>query len=139
MSELDEKLNSILSNPAMMQQIMSLAQSLNQSNQANQSNQTNQANQASGPQNQNSPAPPRQARESAPIEPGINPNLLSKLAGIMQRGSIDKNQESLLKALRPYLSNAKLQKLERAMHAAKMAGVASEMVTSRGQSPFSGR
>ena len=30
MSELDEKLNSILSNPAMMQQIMSLAQALNQ-------------------------------------------------------------------------------------------------------------
>ena len=31
MSELDDKLNSILSNPAMMQQIMSLAQALNQS------------------------------------------------------------------------------------------------------------
>lgn len=130
MSELDEKLNSILSNPAMMQQIMSLAQSLNQSNPAGQS---------AAPQNQNPPTPPRQARESPPSEPGINPNLLSKIASLMQRGSIDKNQESLLKALRPYLSSAKLQKLERAMHAAKMAGVASEMVAGRGQSPFSGR
>ena len=32
--------------------------------------------------------------------------------------------------------NQKLEKLERAMHAAKMAGIASEMVNTRGQSPF---
>ena len=69
----------------------------------------------------------------------LNPNLLSKIANLMQRGSIDKNQESLLKALRPYLSRQKLEKLERAMHAAKMAGIATEMVNPQGQSPFSRR
>lgn len=127
MSELDDKLNSILSNPAMMQQIMSLAQSLNQS-EASQKEQPPAA-----------PPPPRQSNEMQSGKPAINPNLLSKIASLMQRGSIDKNQESLLKALRPYLSNQKLQKLERAMHAAKMAGVASEMVNDRGQSPFSRR
>ena len=125
MSELDEKLNSILSNPAMMQQIMSLAQALNQSETQRQST--------------NSTAPPQQNAEPASREPAFNPNLLNKIAGMMERGSIDKNQESLLKALGPYLSRQKLQKLERAMHAAKMAGIASEMVNIRGQSPLSRR
>lgn len=125
MSELDEKLNSILSNPAMMQQIMSLAQALNQPETQRQST--------------NSTAPPQQNAEPASREPAFNPNLLNKIAGLMERGSIDKNQESLLKALGPYLSRQKLQKLERAMHAAKMAGIASEMVNIRGQSPLSRR
>ena len=125
MSEIDEKLNSILSNPAMMQQIMSLAQALNQSETQRQST--------------NSTAPPQQNAEPASREPAFNPNLLNKIAGLMERGSIDKNQESLLKALGPYLSRQKLQKLERAMHAAKMAGIASEMVNIRGQSPLSRR
>ena len=125
MSELDEKLNSILSNPAMMQQIMSLAQALNQSEAQRQST--------------NSTAPPQQSAEPAVKEAPFNPNLLNKIAGLMERGSIDKNQESLLKALGPYLSRQKLQKLERAMHAAKMAGIASEMVNIRGQSPLSRR
>ena len=127
MSELDEKLNSILSNPAMMQQIMSLAQALNQSD----SQQPKQ--------NPAAPPPPQQSAEPVPRETPLNPNLLNKIANLMQRGSIDKNQESLLRALGPYLSKQKLQKLERAMHAAKMAGVASEMVNLRGQSPFARR
>ena len=131
MSELDDKLNSILSNPAMMQQIMSLAQALNQS-------------EAQQPPPQQPPAQQPQVTQPqipqdhfAPTyDRGLNPNLLSKIATLMQRGSIDKNQEALLRALRPYLNNQKLEKLERAMHAAKMAGIASEMVTTRGQSPF---
>ncbi|MCI5484473.1 MAG: hypothetical protein MR426_05305 [Clostridiales bacterium] len=131
MSELDDKLNSILSNPAMMQQIMSLAQALNQS-------------EAQQPPPQQPPAQQPQVTQPqipqdhfAPTnDRGLNPNLLSKIATLMQRGSIDKNQEALLRALRPYLNNQKLEKLERAMHAAKMAGIASEMVNTRGQSPF---
>ena len=100
MSELDEKLNSILSNPAMMQQIMSIAQSLNQSEQGKSQQPPQQV------------TPPMQQSADAFSDHGLNPNLLSKIASIMQRGSIDKNQESLLKALRPYLSRQKLEKLE---------------------------
>lgn len=132
MSEFDDRLNSILSNPAMMQQIMTLAQSLNQSNQSN----------PAGPSEPRQAPPPPPAQQSAPMpspEQVINPNLLNQIAGLMQRGSIDKNQESLLKALRPYLSGQKLEKLERAMHAAKIAGIASDLMNSRGLNPFSGR
>lgn len=131
MSELDDKLNSILSNPAMMQQIMSLAQALNQSEAQQPPPQQPPAQQPQVPQ----PQIPQD--HFAPTnDRGLNPNLLSKIATLMQRGSIDKNQEALLRALRPYLNNQKLEKLERAMHAAKMAGIASEMVNTRGQSPF---
>lgn len=120
MSELDDKLNSILSNPQMMQQIMSLAQSMN---------------------NADAPPPPQPAaNNSSGIPDGvIDPGLLSKMAGLVQRGSIDKDQKLLLQALRPYLSGQKLQKLERAMHAAKMAGIASDVVNARGQTFSSGR
>lgn len=123
MSELDEKLNSILSNPQMMQQIMSLAQSMNKAE----------------------ASPPPQAATSdcrngsGLLDGGIDPGLLSKMAGLVQRGSIDKDQKLLLQALRPYLSGQKLQKLERAMQAAKMAGIASDVVNARGQSFPSGR
>lgn len=131
MSELDDKLNSILSNPAMMQQIMSLAQALNQSDAQQPPAQQPQVTQ---PQVQQPQIP--QDHFAPTNDRGLNPNLLSKIATLMQRGSIDKNQEALLRALRPYLNNQKLEKLERAMHAAKMAGIASEMVNTRGQSPF---
>lgn len=121
MSELDDKLNSILSNPAMMQQIMSLAQALNQQPEAQQQ-----------PPPQASPPPQPPPQSSMPsTERMLNPNMLSRMASLMQRGSIDKNQQALLRALRPYLSRQKLEKLERAMYAAKMAGIASEMVNSQ--------
>lgn len=122
MSELDDKLNSILSNPQMMQQIMSLAQSMNGSNSA--------------------PSPPPSAppppKAPALFDAPIDPSLLSKIAGLMQRGSIDQDQMQLLKALRPYLSGQKLQKLERAMHAARMAGIASDVIGAQGHNPFTG-
>ena len=122
MSELDDKLNSILSNPQMMQQIMSLAQSMNGSDSA--------------------PSPPPSAppppKAPALFDAPIDPSLLSKIAGLMQRGSIDQDQMQLLKALRPYLSGQKLQKLERAMHAARMAGIASDVIGAQGHNPFTG-
>lgn len=113
MSELDEKLNSILGNPQMMQQIMSLAQSMNKPD----------------------APPPPPPKADAPLDPAM----LTRLAGLMQRGSIDPNQKRLLQALAPYLSSLKLQKLERAMRAAKMAGIASDVVGTWGHSPGAGR
>ena len=126
MSELDDKLNSILNNPQMMQQIMSLAQSMNSPEP--------QPPAQLQPQSQ-TPPPKGGALFDAPIDP----SLLSKIAGLMQRSSIDQDQAQLLKALRPFLSGQKLQKLERAMHAAKMAGIASDVVGIGGHHPFSGR
>lgn len=120
MSELDDKLSAILSNPQMMQQIMSLAQALNSQTDAAQPQQK----------------PPEPAQELPQL---LNPNMLSKISTLMQHGTIDKDQQTLLKALTPYLSRNKLQKLERAMQAAKVAGVASELVGNKLNHPYSRR
>lgn len=104
MDDMQARLGAILNNPEMMQQIMAFAQNFNQ----NDSNFKQEA--------------PREA--SPPPFPQIDPAMLQKLTGMMQSGRIDPNQQLLLKALRPYISSRRLGKLERAMRAARLAGVA---------------
>ena len=43
---------------------------------------------------------------------------------------MDQEQQALLQALSPYLSHTRVEKLERAMRAAKMAGLASTLLSS---------
>ena len=120
MSELEEKLGSVLSNPQLMQQIMSMAQALN------------------GPQEpkQEVQKPPE---PSPPPLPNLDPKMLQGLAGMARQGGIDHNQQALLKALSPYLSRDRVQKLERAMGAARMAGAASAFLNSGGLKLLTGR
>ncbi len=121
MSEMEEKLNSILNDPQMMSQIAAMAQSLGQSAPPNQE-------QKGPPQGQQAPPPPPAGMDLASIQ---------KLAGIAQQSGIDRNQQALLRALNPYLSRDRIQKLERAMRAAKMANLASSLLGA--QSISSGR
>ena len=102
MEELDKKLGAILQNPQMMETIMKLAQSMEQP----------------APQND----PPEKPSAAAP--PQIDLSMVQKLSGLAGQSSIDQNQRTLLSALRPYLSQSRISKLERAMRAAKMAGMA---------------
>ena len=101
MSEMEEKLGAILSNPAMMQQIMSLAQSMGQSAPA---------------------SPPQPAEPAVPVAPN--------LFGLAKGFAVDQDQQNLLHALSPYLSHGRVEKLERAMRAVKMAGMASSLLQS---------
>ena len=105
MDEMNEKLGAILSNPQMMQQIMSMAQSL-----------------GSQPQ-------PEQPPKNDSL-PEIDLGMLQRLSGLASQGTIDQNQQSLLKALRPYLTRERIEKLEKAMRAAKMARMASGLISS---------
>lgn len=107
MSEMEEKLNSVLNNPQMMQQIMAMAQSM--SSAAPKKEETPQKNDAL---------------------PEIDLGMLKKLSGFAGQSSIDKNQQSLLKALGPYLSRERITKLEKAMRAAKMARLATSLMGS---------
>jgi hypothetical protein len=109
MSSLEETLSQVLGNPQMMQQIMSLAQSLGQQEQQ--------------PQSPPSPPPPPPA-----VPDGAT---VQRLAGLAGMGSVDKDQQALLRALGPYISRERRGKLERAMRAAKMATAASEMLLRR--------
>ena len=111
MSELEDKLSAIVNDPNMMGQIMGMAKALS----ANQEQQ--------------------QERNTSTAEssmPQLDPGVLNALTGIAGQVGIDQNQDTLLKALHPYLSHGRLRKLERAMQAAKMANAASAFLNNGG-------
>lgn len=120
MDEMEEKLGSILNNPQMMQQIMSMAQSLGQ----------------------NSPKQEPLVDSKPPEEsimPQIDLSMLQKLSGFANQNSITREEQALLSALKPYLSRDRVQKLERAMRAEKMARLASSFLGQGGLSFLTGR
>lgn len=117
MSELEDKLNTVLSNPQLMQQLMSVAQTLGAGKD------TGQSAEAPAPALSTPP-------DSIPLQ---------KLLGIAQQGGIDRNQQALLQALTPYLSRDRVTRLHRAMGAARMAGAASALLGSGGLSALTGR
>ncbi len=118
MSEMEEKLNQVLSNPQMMQQIMALAQSMGGSPQA------------PGPEKPPSPEMPAFS---------VDPGMLKQLAGMASRSGVDQNQQALLRALGPYISRERAGKLEKAMRAARMASVASALLQSGALQSLVGR
>ena len=75
---------------------------------------------------------PVQQQKLSQITGGLDINMLQKVARIAQKSSIDKNQQALHKALSPYLTKARIEKLERAMRAAKIAGLATTVLGSSG-------
>lgn len=113
MAEFDDKLNSILGNPEIMNQIMSMAGALNQQGQSPTPQQTSQAY-----------APPQQPAQSSgplPFPPGAMQGMMEMLGNTQ----IDARQRGLIHALQGYLPADRLQKLEKAMQAAKIAKYAS--------------
>ena len=120
MDQMEDKLGAILNNPQMMQQILSMAQSLGQNSKTESS--------------ENTPPP-----TPAASLPDFDPAMLQKLSSLMGQGTIDRNQQALLHALHPYLSRRKMEKLEKAMRAAKMARMASGFLGQGGLSLLTGR
>ncbi len=112
MAEFDEKLNSLLSNPDAMAQIMQLAQSL------------------SGPQSTQSappPPPPPPSGENplsslSSLASSIDPAMLARLLPLVQElgSQSDTNARQLLSALRPYLKPERQEKMERALQLARL-------------------
>ena len=114
MEEMEQKLGAILSDPNMMQQIMSMAQALGASQ----------------------PSPPPQ---TSPGMPDIDPAMLQKLVGLASQSGIDQDQQTLLHALSPYLAQDRIRRLEKAMRAAKTARLASGVLGQGGLSFLTGR
>lgn len=113
MDDFESKLGQILGNPEMMSKIMSMAQSFG---------------------SQEAPPTPQPEESSAPE---FDFAAIQKLTGLMGKARVDNEQKALLAALSPYISGNRIQKLEKAMRAAKLAGVATSFL---GSSPlFSGR
>ena len=118
MDGMEEKLGSILGNPALMQQIMSMAQALGKQE----------------------PEPVPQEKAGAPLPFGEGElGMIQTMSALMGKTGIDSNQQALLRALMPYLSSTRIAKLENAMRAAKMAGMASTLLSRSGLSLNTGR
>lgn len=111
MDDMESKLGAILGNPDMMAQIMSMAQKL-----------------AGGDPAPPPPSPPQPIIPNLPD--GLDMGMLMKVAGMANSANIDGNQKALLIALRPYLVPERIGKLEKAMRAAKLAGMASSILGS---------
>ena len=123
MGEIEEKIGAVLNNPQLMQQIMAMAQSMGS---------TDSATNADPPEPQ-----PRQTQ--SPLPDGIDLGSIQRIAGLAQRSQIDNNQRTLLRALRPYLSSDRISKLEKAMRAARLAGVVTTVLGGSGSLFFPGR
>ena len=94
MSELEEQINRILSDPGQMEKLTGLASLL------------------MGGEG-----------ESAAPAPDPDPGLLQKLGGALGGGAAGK-ETALLEAMRPWLSEKRRHKIDRAMQLAKMARIA---------------
>lgn len=118
MAEMEDKLGAILNNPQLMQQIMTMAQSLGQ----------------------NAPEQhPEPSKEPSSPAASIDPEMIRKIAGITSGAAADSQQKALLNALIPYVASDKLNRLERAMRAAKMAQIATSLLGSGGLLSLTGR
>ncbi len=106
MAEFNDQLNSILSDPGAMAQIMQLAQSL------------------SGGQEQSAPPPPSPPPQSSggDLFGSLDPALLMKLLPLLQElgSGQDSHARHLLYALRPYLKQERQDKVERALQLARL-------------------
>ena len=134
MSELEDKLNSLLSNQDAMAQVMQLAQSLSQS--------------GVGAADSGSAAPPPQSGAAAgnampgagdlnamlsQLTGGLDPALLSRLLPVLSQMNRNESSETsaLLYALQPFLRDKRRDKVARAAQLAKLIHLAKVFLTTR--------
>lgn len=113
MAEFEDKLNSILSNPALMGQIMSMAGSLGQQNEP--------------------PPPPKPEPKSQSSGFSFDPAAIQSMMHLLQSTQIDRKEQNLINALQCYLPADRLEKLTKAMQAAKIARFASSALEQGGK------
>ena len=130
MSDFEEKLNAILSNPDAMAQVMGLAQSLNN------------GGAFGGEHAKEQPSGSAPERDSGSDGFGglgdlfsqIDPKLIHRLLPLIGEFSRDDGDErlKLLYALRPFLKPERRDKVERAVKAAKLIHIGKKFLTSMG-------
>lgn len=116
MDDLQSQMSAIMNDPEMMQKIMAMAQSLGQS----------------PPPEPPPPKKPTPRPESENAFPDLDLNTIQRISGFARQSGIDHNQKALLNALAPYLSKDRVNKLEKAMRAAKLARLASSFIGQSG-------
>ena len=144
MGEFEEKLNSVLSNPDAMSQIMNLAQSLNLGGGSG-----GEEPPRSGPEDSSNPPPPPSGGPAGGGMDGlgnladlggllgqIDPKWIKRLlplVGELTGGGNDERMQ-LLYALRPFLKPERRDKVERAAKTAKLIHVGRRLLQTMGES-----
>ena len=110
MAEFEEKLQSILGNPELMGQIMSMAGAMNQPQQ---------------------PPPPPQPQPQAglPFDPGA----MAGMMRLLKATQLEPRQRQLIQALRGFVPDDRLVRLEKAMQASLIAKFASAAMNQGGR------
>ena len=111
MAEFEDKLNAVLSNPELMGQILSMAGSLNQ--------------QPSTPP----PPPPSANFGSMPFDPGA----MAAMLQMLKATQLEPRQRNLVQALRGFVPEDRLVRLEKAMQASLIAKFASAAMNQGGR------
>ena len=106
MSEFEDRLNSILSDPAQMERITSMAKSLMGDGETAQEQSKSQV------------------KKETNVFENFDPAMLGRITKMMGAGNKTDDKRQLLEALKPYLSQRRREKLERAMKLAKMIHMA---------------
>ncbi len=140
MSDFEEKLNSLLSNPEAMSQVMNLAQSLNLGG----------AGGGDTPPAEGDGAPPGDPGGNSASSPGggggglgdlssllgqLDPKMMQRLlplVGELTGGGNDERMQ-LLYALRPFLKPERQEKVERAARTARLIHVGKKLLKSMGE------
>lgn len=116
MSDFEDKLNTILSNPEAMGQIMNLAQTLG-------GGKKEAAAPPDSPEGQAAPAPPPDASPLSALG-SLDPRLFDMAAKLMTAyQSSDDDRAALLAALRPFVKEERYAKLDQAIRISKLTRV----------------
>ena len=133
MSDFEEKLNSILSNPDAMSQVMNLAQSLNLGGGGTPSSEQEED---PGPsQDQASPGAVPDLGSLSDLLGQIDPAMIQRLmplVGELTGGGNDERMQ-LLYALRPFLKPERRDKVERAARTAKLIHIGKKLLSTMGE------
>lgn len=139
MAEFDDKLNSILSNPDAMAQIMQLAQSISGGGNTAAAPPPQQPQPVpqpfTPPKPQSSAAPPSFTPPSNPSPlsalGNMDPKLMMKLLPLIQElgSSQDSDARRLLHALSPYLKPERQEKIDRALQLARLFHIGRQFLT----------
>ena len=117
---LEQAIGAVLQDPQQLQKIFALAQSLGLS--------PPEAPAAPPPPEPPKPAAAATSAEQAPEDRGSALRTL-----LQQAGKLDRRQENLLNALKPFLQPERREKVDRAMQAARISRLASAALRGRDQ------
>lgn len=122
MSEFEDKINSILNDPSQMDKISNLAKSL-MGGEGGQSRQSSAQSDGAGGGLGGIAELARSFMGEG--EGGIDPAMLGKIGRILgSDGAQDKGKQGMLEAMKPYLSEKRRNKMDKALKIARLARIA---------------